>query len=382
MVETSYNGAYTELWYTQLGKVYMIGSGPYYAYWPAPGNGTAEVNGNAVTAYYMHKDWLGSARISQTIISHTVESDQAYAPFGEVYNKLTTGAGVPAQMFTGDTQDVIGGIFDTPNRDLNASQGRWLSPDPAGAAWNQYAYVNSNPLSNIDPSGLACYPLEKNVFGTCAGFMNNGVSFGQSWTELYIFTAALSGSYEAIDPSKKSIPMSVSNGQIAIGGCDGAPDCEDFEVPQLMTVYPNIRLLGMLSAITISVTALDPAALNPSLSSQAYMLALHSAFNKFPDLCNPGVGATGKLGPLAANLNVNQNGVQGTVSGEAGPLSVEGAHDMSINVGDGVGGTLGFDPMKGTIKNVGAFTGFKASGMELTVNVHADVVAMGSCPSK
>jgi RHS repeat-associated protein len=153
-VETSYNSAYTEIWYTQLGKVYMTGgTTPYYAYWPTPGNGTVEVNGNAATNFYMHKDWLGNSRISSTLINHTVVSDQAYAPYGEVYDKLATGAGVPGQMFTGDAQDILTGIFDTPNRELNASQGRWLSPDPAGAGWNQYAYA-TNPLSSVDPTGL------------------------------------------------------------------------------------------------------------------------------------------------------------------------------------------------------------------------------------
>ena len=154
MVETSYSGVYTEIWYTQLGKtVYMHGSTPQYAYWPTPGKGTVEVNGNNSTFYYMHKDWLGNSRISSVIGSSQVVSDQAYAPYGEVYNKQATGASTPAQMFTGDTQDVIAGIFDTPNRELNASQGRWLSPDPAGASWNQYAYP-TNPNIFFDPSGL------------------------------------------------------------------------------------------------------------------------------------------------------------------------------------------------------------------------------------
>jgi RHS repeat-associated protein len=154
IVETSYNGVYTEIWYTQLGKtVYMHGSTPYYAYWPTPGGGAGEVNGDNSTVYYMHKDWLGSSRLSSTIVNHTVISDQAYAPYGEVYNKQATGAGVPAQMFTGDTQDILSGLFDTPNRELNAGQGRWLSPDPAGSGWNQYAYA-PNPNSQIDPSGL------------------------------------------------------------------------------------------------------------------------------------------------------------------------------------------------------------------------------------
>jgi hypothetical protein len=47
--------------------------------------------------------------------------------------------------------------FDTPNRELSANQGRWLSPDPAGTGWNQYGYP-TNPNSNIDPSGLQVNP--------------------------------------------------------------------------------------------------------------------------------------------------------------------------------------------------------------------------------
>jgi RHS repeat-associated protein len=57
------------------------------------------------------------------------------------------------QMFTGLTQDVLSGMWDTPNREL-APQGRWLSPDPAGQGWNQYAY-STNPNGNVDPSGLS-----------------------------------------------------------------------------------------------------------------------------------------------------------------------------------------------------------------------------------
>jgi hypothetical protein len=90
------------------------------------------VNGDNSTVYFMHKDWLGSSRLSSTIVNHTIISDQAYAPYGEVYNKQSTGAGVPAQMFTGDTQDILTGLFDTPNRELNAGQGRWLSPRSGG----------------------------------------------------------------------------------------------------------------------------------------------------------------------------------------------------------------------------------------------------------
>jgi hypothetical protein len=52
-----------------------------------------------------------------------------------------------------------GVLFDTPNWEFAQSdQGRFLSPDPAGSGWNQYAYP-ANPNSASDPSGLnLAYP--------------------------------------------------------------------------------------------------------------------------------------------------------------------------------------------------------------------------------
>ncbi len=46
-------------------------------------------------------------------------------------------------------------------------QGRWLSPDPAGAGWNLYAYA-TNPNSRIDPLGLdddPCDPTNVRIGG-------------------------------------------------------------------------------------------------------------------------------------------------------------------------------------------------------------------------
>ena len=148
-----------EIWYTQLGKTaYMNGATYVYAYAPAPGGGSLlnTTSGN----YYMHKDWLGNARIVSSVPSAgngAVSTDRAYAPYGEIYDIFgsTTQNEV---MFTGDTQDVLAGIYDTPNRELQGSQqGRWLSPDPAGSGWNQYAYA-TNPNSFIDPSSLNLCP--------------------------------------------------------------------------------------------------------------------------------------------------------------------------------------------------------------------------------
>jgi RHS repeat-associated protein len=159
-VEIDKGSTHTEIWYTQLGKtVFMNGATSTNAYWPTPAGGTENLQGNcpsSCSSYYMHKDWLGSARIVSGTNTHADISDLAFAPYGEIYAQF--GVKGPAdQMFTGDTQDVVAGTMETPNREYNNSaQGRWLSPDPAGAGWNQYGYP-TNPNSEIDPSGLTAY---------------------------------------------------------------------------------------------------------------------------------------------------------------------------------------------------------------------------------
>ena len=156
MVEKSNGGAWTEIWYTQApgSQITMVGTTANSAYWPSPGRGTFVASGTNV---FLHQDWLSNVRIVSAVSGHTVSADRAYAPYGEQYN--TFGSTNPIYgMFGGITGDFDPGVlFDTPNRELAQYQGRWLSPDPAGAGWNQYAYP-TNPNSYTDTSGLNCCP--------------------------------------------------------------------------------------------------------------------------------------------------------------------------------------------------------------------------------
>ena len=89
-------------------------------------------------------------------------------PFGDGFAESYGGLD-----FTG----FAGGVWDQENngdhfgaREYAKTQGRWLTPDPAGLAavdpsnpqtWNRYAYVTNNPVSFTDPLGLLalpCYP--------------------------------------------------------------------------------------------------------------------------------------------------------------------------------------------------------------------------------
>jgi RHS repeat-associated protein len=88
-----------------------------------------------------------------------VGEDAAFAPFGEQY----VGGGFDS-VFTGSAfQDKAGDLWDFVVREYHPTQGRWISPDPAGQAavdvtdpqtWNRYVYVRNNPLALVDPSGL------------------------------------------------------------------------------------------------------------------------------------------------------------------------------------------------------------------------------------
>jgi RHS repeat-associated protein len=153
-VELSDSTGYYPMVYGPAGKTaLMSGQTLQYAYIPTPGRGSAV--GWPTGMRYTHVDWLGTGRVSSYIPASgngTMYYDRSFAPYGQMYGNNGPGSAY-GQVFTGDTGDLGPGMFDTPNRELAQNQGRWLTPDPAHAGWNQYAYP-TNPNSYADPSGL------------------------------------------------------------------------------------------------------------------------------------------------------------------------------------------------------------------------------------
>jgi len=176
MVEKAVGSTYTQIVYGPQGRfATMNGQTLVSAFIPAPGAQvvytSASLNTTNKIAYYRHADHLGSSRLATTP-TQTLYSSTAYAPYGEPYSQ----AGTTDLSFTGQEQDTVSGIHDFPARKYPVNQGRWLSPDPAGLAaanpanpqsWNRYAYVLNNPLSLVDPLGLA---------GGCPGEISAGCS--------------------------------------------------------------------------------------------------------------------------------------------------------------------------------------------------------------
>ena len=131
--------------------------------------------------------------------NRTYNGSLAFAPFGERYSV----SGTPAYAFTGARPDIVNDEYDFLLRKYHSTQGRWISPDPAGLgaaeptnpqSWNRYAYVMNNPLAVIDPDGLggpgsncingggadSCPPADRNfhLMGDLASGCNATIDFG------------------------------------------------------------------------------------------------------------------------------------------------------------------------------------------------------------
>jgi RHS repeat-associated protein len=147
------------------------------------------------TTFLLYSDWLGTLRKWDGLSSGQGCTN---LPFGDLWS--CTGGTIGNNGFASMVNNPESTTNEADNRQQTPTEGRWLTPDPAGVAvmdvtnpqtWNRYAYVMNNTVSNIDPTGLACWPFERTRFGSCAGFMGNGVNFGSNWNEFGILASLL-----------------------------------------------------------------------------------------------------------------------------------------------------------------------------------------------
>jgi RHS repeat-associated protein len=107
------------------------------------------------TTYRLLTDHLGSVRLVVNTSTGMVVQALEYGPFGEVLVDSNPGFqpfGFAGGLYDRDTQFLRFGA-----RDYDAEVGRWTSKDPIhfhGGDTNLFAYVGSNPVEDIDPTGL------------------------------------------------------------------------------------------------------------------------------------------------------------------------------------------------------------------------------------
>jgi RHS repeat-associated protein len=102
---------------------------------------------------FFHVDHLGTPQ-KLTDMSAAVVWEGTYEPFG----KATVGLSLVEQplRFPGQYFDAETGLHQNWHRDYDPSIGRYLQSDPIGldGGLSTYAYVASNPLKSVDPTGL------------------------------------------------------------------------------------------------------------------------------------------------------------------------------------------------------------------------------------
>jgi RHS repeat-associated protein len=131
--------------------------------------GSAATSDIAVSLYNVHADHIATPRLitkqDQTIVWRW-DTAEAFGATVPDQNPSGQGAFAFNQRFPGQVFDAETGLFQNWNREYNARTGRYTQSDPIGLSGgiNTFAYVGGNPMSRIDPFGLAVFRGPGNSF--------------------------------------------------------------------------------------------------------------------------------------------------------------------------------------------------------------------------
>jgi RHS repeat-associated protein len=122
--------------------------------------GTAGASNIAISLYNVSTDQIGAPRVitrqSDEAIVWRWDSAEAFGATAPDQNPSSLGTFSFNQRFPGQVFDAESGLFQNWNREYNPRIGRYMQSDPIGlkGGINTYGYVDGNPNSFTDPSGL------------------------------------------------------------------------------------------------------------------------------------------------------------------------------------------------------------------------------------
>ncbi|NGY05609.1 RHS repeat domain-containing protein [Solimonas terrae] len=156
--------------------------------------------GNLV--YAIHADWRNATR----------QIDDANKKAVWAWDPVPFGGGAPnerpnGQLFKftwnlrypGQYYDSESGLFHNGARDYDPALGRYIESDPIGlqGGINTYAYVQGNPLSFVDPEGLA----------TQCAYYSQACSASHGQSSYYCYTAPMMCNYPYASPLLWGVPQ-------------------------------------------------------------------------------------------------------------------------------------------------------------------------------
>jgi RHS repeat-associated protein len=130
------------------------GAGVLSVYYYGSGGGLFAMDRGGVR-YYVATDQVGSPRVVSDA-SGTVIKTMTYDSYGKPLSDSNPSFGL-AVGYAGGLADAATGLVHFGFRDYDPGSGTWTSRDPAlfgGGSLNLYGYVNGNPVSHADPTGL------------------------------------------------------------------------------------------------------------------------------------------------------------------------------------------------------------------------------------
>ena len=119
-----------------------------------------EISDSGVMKSYGH-DALGS--VTETFVNGALENTYRYKPYGSLLAKTGSGAD-PSFLWNGGsgyrTSSIDNAAVYVVNRHFSWTTASWTTVDPIWPSEGAFTYVNGNPSTAVDPTGLLKWPTD------------------------------------------------------------------------------------------------------------------------------------------------------------------------------------------------------------------------------